>query len=79
MTRFFGNASGFSKVSFVLLIFAIGLHCGGYSTNYWMKYHTLDDKLDFTIGLWKVRNCSGYYGAICYDTVIPDSYKTTGK
>lgn len=76
MTRFFGNASSFSKVSFILTIFAMGIHCGGYSTHYWMKSHTISNALDFTVGLWKVRNCSGYYGALCYDSAIPDTYYT---
>ncbi|XP_045216209.2 uncharacterized protein LOC123566311 [Mercenaria mercenaria] len=74
---FCGEASTWAKVGLLLMIIALGLHCAGYGTNYWMARNTARDKMNFGIGLWKMTNCSGYYNAPCTDGDIPDSYMKT--
>ncbi|KAK3610169.1 hypothetical protein CHS0354_038807 [Potamilus streckersoni] len=71
---FCGDASSWAKVSFLLVITALGLHTTGFATNAWMTRTTVRDKYNFMIGLWKMTNCSGYYQAPCEDTSFPGSY-----
>lgn len=48
---FCGEASSWAKVSLLLMIIALALHCTGYGTNYWIvKY--VDFKIyEFTFAL----------------------------
>ncbi|KAL3867391.1 hypothetical protein ACJMK2_044597 [Sinanodonta woodiana] len=71
---FCGDASSWAKVSFLLVITALGLHTTGFATNAWMTRTTVRDKYNFMIGLWKMTNCSGYYQAPCQDASFPGSY-----
>lgn len=74
---FCGDASAWSKVALIVILVALGLHSGGYGTNYWMARYTVRDTLNFGVGLWRVTNCSGSYGAPCTDSDVPSVYITS--
>lgn len=73
---FCGDASAWSKVALIVILVALGLHSGGYGTNYWMARYTVRDTLNFGVGLWRVTNCSGSYKAPCYEYDVPAVYIT---
>ena len=64
-----GDASGWAKVGFLLLLCATGLQVGGFLTNNWMTYNTVQDTYDLRVGLWWFSNCSG--GAACHSESTP--------
>lgn len=67
-----GDASGWAKVGFLLLLCATGLQVGGFLTNNWMTYNTVQDTYDLRVGLWWFSNCSG--GAACHSESTPSQY-----
>lgn len=69
-----GEASGWAKVGFLLLMCATGLQFAGYLTNNWMTYNTVRDTYDLRVGLWWFTNCSG--GAACHTENTPSQYES---
>ncbi|XP_045194608.2 uncharacterized protein LOC123550243 [Mercenaria mercenaria] len=73
---FCGRASEWSKAAFLSMFPAIGIHCAGLGTPFWMKSSTISNSVNITIGLWKMVNCSGSLTSPCIGSALPNSYKT---
>lgn len=73
---FCGDATWWSKFSFLLLFLAISIHSAGIGTPYWMKLSTLSNSVNLMVGLWKMVDCSGGVTVPCYGVALTDNYNT---
>lgn len=73
---FCGEASAWSKITLILLVTAISIHCAGIGTPYWMKTATVSNDVHLIVGLWKMIDCSGNYGDPCIGKALDTTYQT---
>ncbi|XP_069123244.1 uncharacterized protein [Argopecten irradians] len=69
----FGDASTWSKIGLLVITLAVALYITGYATVSWMVERTIREKIDVTVGLWKMTNCT----STCYDSDVPAVYATS--
>ncbi|XP_033737907.1 uncharacterized protein LOC117325631 [Pecten maximus] len=68
----FGDASSWSKIGLLVVTLALALYIAGYATVSWMVERTIREKVDITVGLWKMTNCS----STCTESDVPAVYAT---
>ncbi|XP_021376370.1 uncharacterized protein LOC110465108 [Mizuhopecten yessoensis] len=68
----FGDASTWSKIGLLVVTLALALYIAGYATGSWMVERTIREKVDVSVGLWKMTNCSD----TCLESDVPAQYAT---
>lgn len=68
-----GHASGWSKLSLVVLVLAVSVHIAGWATTSWMSYETTNEVLSVDVGLWQMESCTS---GTCTSTSVADQYAT---
>ena len=73
-----GGATRWAKVAFIIFLIGLALFLASYGTRYWMQSESIDLNVVYAVGLWRIENCSGGYGAACSIYEVPSTY-TNGK
>lgn len=69
-----GEASIWAKIGLCFSIVGLGILIGGFATNNWMVTKTVLTRIDLSIGLWKMTNCTE--SGSCYGDNVESSYLT---